>query len=104
MYERAEYKNKKIDLREFEANERVCLRKKDGTIKLGTYVGNNRMTAKLGDVSIVLTVHTVREDGERYEPSVDGAPFRAQEIGKYTSTKKGGRTRRIRRRKATRRR
>lgn len=96
MYDQPHLKKKLIDLRTFEEKERVCIRKLDGTITLGDYVGFNTMTSTLGQQSITLTVHTVREDGVKYEAGIDGDPFRPQQIGKYSSKKKGG-TRRFRR-------
>ncbi len=103
MYDQPHLKKKFVDLRTFEEGERVCIRKDDGTLTLGDYVGFNTITSKLGKESIILTVHTIRQDGEKYEEGIDGDPFRVHRVGKYNSTKKGGRTRRNRRRKATRR-
>ena len=103
MYDEPELKKKFIDLRPFDEGERVCIRKPDGTLTLGDYVGMNTATAIRDKISVTFTIHTVRQDGVKYEAGIDGDPFRAQEIGKYKTTKKGGRTRRNRRRKATRR-
>jgi len=103
MYDQPHLKKKFVDLRTFEEKERVCIRKSDGTLTLGDYVGMNTATAIRGEKSATFTIHTIRQDGVKYEEGVDGDPFQAHEIGKYNSTKKGGRTRRNRRRKATRR-
>lgn len=104
MYDQKYLKGKKIDLRPFEKGERICIRNDDGKLTLGEYVGMNTATAFRGTVSTTFTIHTARQDGKHYAAGIDGDPFRAQEIGTYDPTKKGGRTRRNRRRKATRRR
>lgn len=109
MYEKPELREKLIDLRVFEGGERVCIRYPDKTLHLGTYLGENRVTREFYDEKekkekkITKTIHIVVSDGVEYPKGVDGDGYPPQQIGTYDPTKTGGRTRRNRRRKATRR-
>ncbi len=113
MYDHPEYAETLTDVRGFKPGDRVCVRNPDNPreIKFGIYKGIEKReipeeNRKNKDVKSYVTFHYVQIVGKKYTSDRHATKLLFIDVGEYIPkqpAKKGGRTRRNRRRKATRR-